>query len=73
MTEQEIINFLKENKAKGVGFAFMPEEVKNWCRYQNSKRIFCVFVDEDWRSIDTDYYRFENEEIICLSWRYKEK
>lgn len=31
MTEQEIIDYLKENKTRGVAFAFMPSEVQKWC------------------------------------------
>lgn len=30
MTEQEIINVLKENKTKGVAYTFMPEDVRDW-------------------------------------------
>lgn len=30
MTEQEIVNVLKENKEKGVAYLFLPEEVKDW-------------------------------------------
>ena len=40
MTEQEIIDYLKENKNKGVAFAFMPEDVKEWCRNRYDRSIF---------------------------------
>lgn len=30
MTEQEIINILKENKARGIAFMFLLEDVWNW-------------------------------------------
>lgn len=30
MTEQEIINVLKENKNKGVANLFLPEEIRDW-------------------------------------------
>lgn len=30
MTEKEIVEYLKENRTKGVAFGFMPEEVQKW-------------------------------------------
>lgn len=41
MTEQEIIEYLKENKNKGVAFGFMPEEVQIWAK--NNSRELCVY------------------------------
>lgn len=45
MSENEIIEYLKQNKEKGVAPAFMPQEVKDWCKkHQNENilRIYCV-------------------------------
>ena len=30
MKEQEIVDYLKENRTKGVAFGFMPNEVREW-------------------------------------------
>lgn len=47
MTEQEIINYLRENGTKGVVFAFMPEEVKEWCWAHRHERIFQMYTQEN--------------------------
>lgn len=57
MTEQEIISYLKENKKKGVIFAFMPDDVQNWCNKHFSEHIFSIFVDDKWDN---------KREILCL-------
>ena len=48
MTEQEIIQYLKENRNKGIAFAFVPEDVKNWCEKHKTERIFDCFQDGNW-------------------------
>lgn len=40
MDKNEIINYLKDNKLKGVAFAFMPNCVKDWCRNKYDRSIF---------------------------------
>ena len=42
MTEQEIIEFLKENRLIGVAFKFIPDEVKQWVsdNYNNPKLLY---------------------------------
>lgn len=44
MTEQEIINYLKENKNKGVAFGFMPEDVQDWVQSHHRE---CVYLNAD--------------------------
>lgn len=48
MKENEIIQYLKNNRSKGVAFAFMPESVKEWCRNRYDRSIFMVPF-EDYR------------------------
>ena len=49
MTEQEIINYLKENKNKGVAFGFMPKDVKDWL--EDNKKLLedalLIYKDTD--------------------------
>lgn len=40
MTEQEIVEYLKGNKTKGVAFGFMPDEVQKWCNNNKTKLKF---------------------------------
>lgn len=48
MTEQEIVEYLKENKHKGVGFAFMPNAVKEWCKVHRDENLFIVYRGGIW-------------------------
>ena len=74
MTEQEVVNILKENKTKGIAFNFMPKEVRDWCcNRPNYFNDFLQYKNGAWR----DEYRFVNpskdlkemalEEIIILA------
>lgn len=45
MTEQEIVNYLKDNKTEGRIFLFMPEEVRKWCRKHYSSLHYYVYED----------------------------
>ena len=58
MTEQEIINYLKENKNKGVIYLFMPKEVQNWLciNYKNPKLLYLTQKGE-WKS----FFKFFND------------
>ena len=58
MTEQEIIDYLKNNKKEGRILAFMPEEVKEWCEKHREE----LFV---WRS--HRWSVFEDAVNICTS------
>lgn len=40
MTENEIINYLKENLDKGVCLGFMPDDVVRWCNLNKEKLYF---------------------------------
>ena len=40
MTEQEIIQILKDNKERGIGFIFMPEEVRMWITSNLNKLMY---------------------------------
>lgn len=53
MTENEIIESLKENKKKGIGYRFLPEEVQKWI-YENFYKKILVYFDYqgEWVSID---------------------
>lgn len=52
MTEQEIIEYLKENKTRGIVFDFFPEDVQNWCRKYRDKNIFEYFqFDRKWAGL----------------------
>lgn len=42
MTEQEIINILKENKEKGVAYLFLPEQVRDWVHDKLFDKILLV-------------------------------
>lgn len=50
MTEKEIVDYLKENRTKGVAFGFMPKEVRNWCK-KNILDINFYNQDEGWKTI----------------------
>lgn len=45
MTEQEIVNYLKDNKTEGRIFLFMPEEVRKWCRKHYNSLHYYVYED----------------------------
>lgn len=48
MTEEEIISCLKENKHKGITFAFMPDDVQAWCKQHRDEKIFTVYRGNTW-------------------------
>lgn len=64
MTEQEIINVLKENKTRGVAFGFMPKEVKEWCSKNDSNLVY-YSVNGTWLSGDNRSI-FDMNEIVAL-------
>ena len=53
MTENEIIQILKDNKEKGIGYRFLPEEVQKWI-YDNFYKDYLVYFNYQgkWVSID---------------------
>lgn len=46
MTEQEIIEYLKENRNKGVACRFMPNEVHKWCKKHRAEKIFLLLTEK---------------------------
>lgn len=53
MTEKEIVEYLKENRTKGVAFGFMPEEVQLWVRELGHIRQCIRFEAEKWKTLFT--------------------
>ena len=48
MTEQEIVNYLKENKNKGIAYLFMFEDVKDWIqKHRNDNKLMILTEDGD--------------------------
>lgn len=64
MTEQEIVEYLKNNRTKGVAFGFMPEEVKEWCSKNDSNLVY-YSVNGTWFSGDNRSI-FDMNEIVAL-------
>lgn len=53
MTENEIIECLKENKKRGIGYSFLPEEFQKWIYENFYKKILVYFKYQgEWVSID---------------------
>lgn len=53
MTEKEIVEYLKNNRTKGVAFGFMPEEVQLWVRELGHIRQCIRFEAEEWKTLFT--------------------
>lgn len=51
MNETEIIEYLKQNKTKGVPYDFMPDDVQDWCYEHKDKSIFNVYYSDGWNII----------------------
>lgn len=64
MTEQEIIQYLKDNMEKGIAFHFMPEEVKEWCRKYSKK--LCWYDVNCWSNGGSEK-RLYDDKIYALS------
>ena len=60
MNEQEIVNYLKDNKTEGRIFLFMPEEVRKWCRKHYSSLHYYVYEDGIFESMN-----ISNGDEIC--------
>ena len=76
MTEQEIINYLKENKSKGIAFAFMPEEVQKWAK-ENSRELCCYnqpieSTEYEWMR-DGSYKQINQDGLYALPDEFEEK
>lgn len=62
MTEQEIINVLKENKTKGVAYLFLPEDVWDWIGENfNNPKLMYLAPNGQWRLFsETDFDDCDN-------------
>ncbi len=64
LTEKEIVKYLKENRTKGVGFIFMPREVRIWTT-SNISRVDCY--DSSSNKWDNAFhYKFYYSNIYSL-------
>lgn len=69
MTEQEIIEYLKENKNEGKILSFMPEEVRKWCEI--NKKELLVWQSNSWYKFDAD--NICTDDAVTLPDDYKVK
>ncbi len=64
MKEQEIVEYLKENKTKGVAFKFMPYEVKEWVETSSIHTPYLIFNGE-WEDLAANE-TVNDKDIIAL-------
>ena len=74
MTEQEIINTLKENKTKGIAYLFLPEDVWEWIGTNfNDPRLIYLAPTGRWEKFSkTDFDDYDNI-VFALPEYYKIK
>ena len=62
MTEQEVIDFLKNNKTKGIAYLFLPKEVKDWVDNNfNCISLLALQRDGEWDLVfNHDYDSYSN-------------
>lgn len=74
MNELEVINYLKENKTKGVTLAFMPKEVKEYCKDNmfQADIPFRELTRGGWQKLAYDA-SFCDEIAYCLESYYEPK
>jgi hypothetical protein len=65
MTEKEIIQYLKDNRIKGVAFGFMPEDVRIWC-HNNRKSLLIGSIRGTWESVFKQSESLNKFVIVCL-------
>lgn len=65
MTEKEIIQYLKDNKTKGIAFGFMPDEIQDWCRH-NQKYLFFGSIEGIWKSVKKHPEVLYKYSVICI-------
>ena len=64
MKEQEIVEYLKGNRTKGVAFGFMPNEVKEWVETSSIYTPYLIFNGE-WKDL-TANETVNDKDIIAL-------
>lgn len=69
MTEQEVIEYLKNNKNEGRIISFMPEEVKRWCE----KHIKELLVWQSHRWYDAVDICTDDVVTLPIDYQVKEK
>lgn len=70
MNEQEVIDFLKNNKTKGIAVAFLPTEVRQWCCDHSSSLIYFQ-KNNVWNDNSASDVLFEANEIVALPEDFK--
>lgn len=62
MTEQEIVNVLKENKNKGIAYLFLPEDVREWISEDfNNPKLMYLAPNGKWEFFhETDFDDCDN-------------
>ena len=64
MKEQEIVDYLKENRTRGVAFGFMPNEVKEWVETSSIYTPYLIFNGE-WKDLAANE-TVNDKDIIAL-------
>lgn len=67
MTENQIIQYLRDNKLNGVAFCFMPKEVQAWCKNNYHSKLFFYYNLDYWCLIDVSKYVFDFNLIITIN------
>ena len=67
MTENEIIEFLKDNMKKGMCYEFFDDKIKDWC-CRNFKKLLILDRNGKWNNISTtiESILFYANDIIAL-------
>ena len=68
-TVHEIITYLKNNHDVGMGYGFMPPDVRAWCEAQPDKGILQVYDAEkkDWKPVrNAADFKFNDARIYSI-------
>lgn len=62
MTEKEVVDFLRNNRTKGVAFLFLPEDVRDWIHeHFDDPNLFHLDSMGKWQYFkDTDFDDYDN-------------
>lgn len=72
MTEQEIIEYLKNNKTKGIAYMFMPKEVGAWVsNHLAESELLCLNRLGNWEVFNVRYLDKYDDTVFALSADYK--
>lgn len=68
MTEQEVIQYLRNNRKNGVAYGFMPVDVRRWCdKNRRSLTYFSLVDDNDWPSLEAIGYALHATLILSIT------